>query len=259
MARTVTAVLQARRVTGEFSRLREAHLATTDRLRGAAEASRLARVEAERRVQQRAAAEELRRAGVCSWAQDHGRFQQEYRAARARRSAGEPAVPYMREDATGGLGARHGGRGFGTEIEFDFPPHVNSHMARAAILRDLKAEGVIPERHPDRWLGYTQQRAHGYEMWKCTDDGTVAGEIVSPVMYDEPESWDQLEKVCTILRRHGAIASVRTGNHVHVACGDYDHTVENHNRLLGDFHATGDVLYRLASNPERGSHRGMMW
>jgi len=259
LARTVTAVLQARRVTGEFSRLREAHLATTDRLRGAAEASRLARVEAERRVQQRAAAEELRRAGVRSWAQDHGRFQQEYRAARARRSAGEPAVPYMREDATGGLGARHGGRGFGTEIEFDFPPHVNSHMARAAILRDLKAEGVIPERHPDRWLGYTQQRAHGYEMWKCTDDGTVAGEIVSPVMYDEPESWDQLEKVCTILRRHGAIASLRTGNHVHVACGDYDHTVENHNRLLGDFHATGDVLYRLASNPERGSHRGMMW
>lgn len=266
LARDVTAMLQARRVTGEFSRIREAHLAATERLRGVAEMSRLAQAAAQRRHEEREAAARSQRAqahsnraNAVSWSADHERFQHHYEAARARRAAGEPVVPYMRENATDGLGSRHGGRGFGVEIEFDFAPGVNSQEARAAILRDLKVEGVIPERHPDRWLGYCQQRSFGYEMWKCTEDATVAGEIVSPIMYDDAESWGQLEKVCAVLRRHGATATTRTGNHVHVSCGDYDHTVENHNRLLADAESAGDVLYRLASNPERGTHRGVRW
>ena len=32
--------------------------------------------------------------------------------------------------------------------------------------------------------------------------------------------------------RHGGIATARTGGNIHVSLSDYDHTVENHNRLL---------------------------
>ena len=36
--------------------------------------------------------------------------------------------------------------------------------------------------------------------------------------------------------------TIRTGGHVHVGVGDYDHTVENHNNLLGLFKENEDTL-----------------
>jgi hypothetical protein len=95
--------------------------------------------------------------------------------------------------------------------------------------------------------------------WRLESDSTVAGEIVSPIMYDEPATWANLAKVTEIVRRHGGTASRRTGGHVHVGLHDYDHTVENHNRLMQTVAAYEDVLYRLSHNPERGEHRGTMW
>ena len=53
------------------------------------------------------------------WEEDHAAFQAAYRAAQERRRRGEAAVPFMTENATGGLGARDGGRSFGVEMEFD--------------------------------------------------------------------------------------------------------------------------------------------
>ena len=100
--------------------------------------------------------------------------------------------------------------------------------------------------------GYTDQHDGG---WSFEEDGSVEGEIVSPIMYDEPETWENISMVCDILRRNGAVADTRVGSHVHVSTNNYDHTVENHNRLLGMFHEHEDEIYRLATNPERGVHR----
>ena len=46
-------------------------------------------------------------------------------------------------------------------------------------------------------------------------------------------------------------ASGPGSGHVHIGVGDYDHTVENHNNLLGLFRENEDTLYRLAQNPDR--------
>ena len=46
---------------------------------------------------------------------------------------------------------------------------------------------------------------------------------------------------------------------MHVGVADYDHTVENHARLLSAFKEHEDTLYRLAQNPERRAHRGTQW
>jgi hypothetical protein len=166
----------------------------------------------------------------------------------------------MLEDATGGLGARDGGRAFGLEIEFDIDPSQDQYRAVAAIARDMHAEGLSQQHFQQ---GYHAARSAGYTEdpggWRVERDCTVAGEIVSPIMYDEPRTWRNLQRVCEIIQRHGGTATVRTGGHVHVALPDYDHTVENHNRLLSLVNANREVMYRMAQNPAARAHRGISW
>ena len=221
-----------------------------------------ASLDAARQARERQA-EELARANPFSYVEHPQEFEEVYDRARAEILAGRNPVPFMTEDATGGLGARGTGRGFGVEIEFDFPAEMTAqeqYEALVAIGRDLYAEGLTNSRQQ---AGYHAALEDGYttapNSWSFEDDSTVAGEIVSPIMYDEPESWENLAKVTEIVRRHGGIATERTGGHVHVGLHDYDHTVENHNRLLQTAAAYEDVLFRLATNPESGEHRGTSW
>lgn len=187
-------------------------------------------------------------------------FQVDYKAARERIAAGEEAVPYMTENATDGLGSRDNGRGVGVELEFTFPPSMPYNERGAALSRigeQLHEAGLTRSQYQDSYhaaayRGYTDQHEGG---WSFEEDGSVDGEIVSPIMYDEPETWENIAKVCEILERNGASTDARVGAHVHVSTHNYDHTVENHNRLLGMFHEHEDEIYRLASSPERGTHR----
>ena len=195
-----------------------------------------------------------------SYVADPAAFQRDYDEAQQRRERGEPVVPYLREDATGGLGARDGGRAFGVEIEFDLPGSpAERNAAREAIARDLHTAGITQD---NRIHGYHAGRGRdgqGYtdaaNGWRLENDVSVSGELVSPIMYDEPHTWSNLEQACEIIRRHGGQASVRAGSHVTVSTGDYGNSVERHNRLLNTFSAYEDTLYRLATDPQRGRHR----
>lgn len=238
------AVLEARRVRSGLEAMARATDAAAGPLAADHAASEAARQAAE-----------AGGGGTSSWEEDHAAFQAAYRQAQARRQRGDAAVPFMTENATAGLGARNGGRSFGVEMEFDIEPGVDRYTALANIARDLHAEGLTPQPHQ---TGYHSNNGD-YSRWRFETDATVHGEVISPVLYDEPESWNQLSRVCEIVRRHGGRATARTGGHVHVGVGDYDHTVENHTRLLGAFKENEDTLYRLAQNPERRAHRGTSW
>ncbi|WP_329156206.1 amidoligase family protein (plasmid) [Streptomyces sp. NBC_01456] len=214
-------------------------------------------------AQDQARAERAAQPAVRSYSEDMDAFQEAYDQARERRSAGEALVPYLTENATGGLGAREGGRAFGVEIEFDYPSSM-SHSARQEanqrIARELHAAGIAPDPHMHGWhasqhAGYTDAP----NAWRLERDGTVAGEIVSPILYDEPQTWNNLAQVCEIVQRNGGIASARTGGHVHVAVPDYDHTVANHNQLINTVAGYEDVIYRIAQNPASDNHRGLEW
>jgi hypothetical protein len=195
--------------------------------------------------------------GESSWSDDPTAFQAAYDAARAAQRAGGAAVPFMTEDATGGLGSAQGGRAFGVEIEFDIDPSVDRAAAIGAIGRDLHAAGLTSSPYQRGYHARPSESLAG--TWRFEADCTVHGEIVSPVMHDDPASWQRLSQVCDIVRRHGGRATARTGGHVHVGVGDFDHTVENHNNLLGLAASHEDVLYRLAQNPGRRAHRGTAW
>jgi hypothetical protein len=137
---------------------------------------------------------------------------------------------------------------FGIEIEFDGgDPH--------AIARDLHAAGLSAS--PSQEGYHSSRRAEG--MWTLERDVTVTGEVVSPVLRDKPETWEQLQRVCEILRRHGACVSARTGGHVHVGCdsANLDHDLNRFRRIASVCGWAEDLMYRLAAGSGRGRrHRG---
>jgi hypothetical protein len=247
--------LAAADVTGSISspsRLATARRASTTVLSelGAEHAAAQA---AQQRAQQTWPAPEV------SYLDDVDAFQAAYQDTLRRIERGEDAVPLLYEDATGGLGARGHGRGFGVEIEFELGEEA-SYGARRNIAHDLADAGLAEDStiwgyHEPRIGGYTDAR----DGWRLEEDSTVDGEIVSPILFDTPETWQDIEAVCAIVRAHGGIATVSTGGHVHVATGNFDHLAANHARLLRLVAAYQDTLFRLATNPERRTHRGTAW
>ncbi|MGW1496885.1 amidoligase family protein, partial [Streptomyces sp. NPDC002402] len=160
-------------------------------------------------------------------------------------------------------GAREGGRGFGLEIEFDTDgDYDDREEALRAIAYDLYDAGLARDEYQH---GYHSQQDSGYtdaaNAWRLEEDCTVAGEIVSPILYDERQTWENLATVCEIVARHGGGASSQTGGHVHVGLHDYDHDVANHHRLMQMYGDHEDVLFRLATNPNAPhfAHRGTHW
>lgn len=227
------------------------------------------------------AAEASAREETVSWvepaqplSENHELFQEIYKEHREKRAAwlADPEnqpfpIQYQRENALGGLSTRENGRGFGIEIEFAFPNEMNSNEAyegRRRIAQELNdlgltnsnrvghygaSHGWVRDEHSRGWAVEEDFSASGR-------DGQVPGEIISPIMYDEPETWQNIEKICEILKRNGAFASRGAGQHVHVSTGDYDHKVINHNRMLSIVAENEDLLYRLSVDPRRGRHRG---
>ena len=201
-----------------------------------------------------------------SYTEDMAAFQADWDAAKARIESGDTTLTYMTENATGGLGARVGGRSFGIEIEVDFPDDM-TYTAKNRVAREIYEAGLSqgPQVRGWHWVG---RQGGGYtdapnnwavEFDRSVDDvgGRRGCEIVSPILYDEPHTWENLAKICEIIQRNGGKATPRTGLHINVGAADYDHTVENHNRLLNLSTSYEDVLVRVAHNPDAGrQHRG---
>lgn len=137
---------------------------------------------------------------------------------------------------------------FGVEIEF-----VGGN--REAIARELYERGYIP--HPYQ-RGYHAPRVPG--MWSFETDGSVDGEVVSPVFRDTPEAWRQIEEICEIIRRHGGRAAApgrSVGLHVHIGREPIDHDSRRWQALLGLVRRIEDLFYRFGAGGEsEGRHRG---
>jgi hypothetical protein len=207
-----------------------------------------------------------------SFAENPELFQTLYKKAREDKKKfeegeGEYPIPYIKENALMGFGTRESGRGFGVEIEYAFPSDWSEseiQEATEAIGEELYSLGLTRNRRQGGygashgWYRDTHDRGWSYETDYSAGgrDGQAGGEIVSPVMYDETETWENLEKICSVLKSNGAFASRGAGNHIHVGMKGYDHTVANHNRLLNAFARNEDLIYRMSMDPTRGRHRG---
>lgn len=137
---------------------------------------------------------------------------------------------------------------FGVELEF-------SGGNADAIARDLYNEGICSD---PRRLRY-HERSSNSTMWKLESDSSVThgsqgGELVSPVLQDNPETWKTIEKICEIAERHGATVSSECGGHVHVGMNTLDTAKQRWKRLFKIMAGYEECIYRMAGG-ERGRIR----
>lgn len=184
----------------------------------------------------------------------------DYREAEKKMKNGESPMEYTYENATNGVCSPESGRGFGVEIEFDLGS--SRRVSTERIARELYDEGLTTVPYQQ---GYHTNAASGYQSWTFENDVTVDGEIVSPVLHDTPESWEQIEKVCNIVKRNGGKATARTGQHVHmglVTKDEKERGVDVERKKLAAtqvYAAYQDTMRRVQTDPKRKSHRDSEW
>lgn len=201
-------------------------------------------------------------------------FQAMYDQAREELAAGNRAIPKFTSplpgEVTGGLGTRGSGNSFGIELELDFPDDDYPFNMREIFAQRLHAEGIVTTPFVQRWHYVGDDRPGGeYEDnpngWICEfdrsvddQDGERGVEIKSQILYDEPQTWHNLEVICAIANDLGARATFRTGLHVNVGGADFPtEDPSAHNALLRLVGAYDDTIVRLAHNPDSGQrHRG---
>lgn len=193
-----------------------------------------------------------------SFVDDMTVFQEAYNKARyAKMDNADELVSFMTENATGGLGNRQTGRGYGVEIEFE----VEDMNARRGIAQILHENDILKND-----LQYSYHSSADYmngediaRYWRFERDRTVSGEIISPILYDHPEDWEKLRFICETIKAHGGRTSMSVGGHVHVGMPDYGRQAELYANFLRTMKENEDVIYRIAQNPRAPQHRGTGW
>lgn len=184
-------------------------------------------------------AEENRRALTGEY-EDDGHFYcddpEEFEAA-LERLRNEP-LPYDRANALNGSNIT-----FGIELEF-----VDGDSD--AIARELYELGIVAE---PRMLSYHTASAPG--KWKLERDGSVTegrrgGELVSPVLRDTPETWEQIEKICKVAKKHGARINHQCGGHVHVSMEPLDAARQRWRRFFKAIKGYEEIIYRASGGTE---------
>lgn len=128
---------------------------------------------------------------------------------------------------------------FGIELEF-----VGGNAD--AIARELYQLGICGYDHR---VSYHSRSIPG--KWKLERDGTVSsgtggGELVSPVLQDNPQTWHQIKTICEVAKRNGATINHKCGGHVHIGMDPLDTARQRWKRFFKAVSSFEDVLYRLA-------------
>ncbi len=123
--------------------------------------------------------------------------------------------------------------------------------AEASLGRDLYAAGLTDTPHKK---GYHAHRTPG--KWSFENDGSVDGEIISPIIRDDPEYWEGLRELTEILRRHGARLGRNVGGHIHVDAGPLDTSARRAIKFGRIWRANEALLYGMGAAFTIGSHRG---
>lgn len=181
-------------------------------------------------------------------------FVEHVRAARADDDEGVDPIGYLHAQAVYGYGQ---GRAFGVELEYDLDEWQAEEWGAEQLGERLFAQGLtqqeeMREYHAAQIRGYTFDE----DGWSLEEESTAGGgELVSPVLADNAVSWRNLDLACRTIRRHGGVASERTGGHVHVSAPEYVGSAARVSRLVSMVTHYEDTIGELA-DAGRGRDRG---
>lgn len=160
------------------------------------------------------------------------------------------------------LHGRAAGRRFGLEVEFDIDTTTEAFdggvgRAREQVGEALFSAGVT--RYPvqdeaHQWRAGPGEGVRG--QWQYEDDGSVTGgEVVSPLLDDDEESWSSLVDACTAITTNSGAASMSTGGHVNISADDFAGSPDRLDRLLLLMERFDPELHVLATYPAGGRGR----
>ena len=97
--------------------------------------------------------------------------------------------------------------------------------------------------------------------WNVKEDTSVpdGGEVVSPVLRDQPVHWQQVRRALAILQQLGCTVDNTCGMHVHLGAFRLENRSDRFRRLWQINAALEDILYRLAAPDGNRVHRGVDW
>jgi len=122
---------------------------------------------------------------------------------------------------------------FGIEIEF-----VRASRARVdEVIERQKGKGELSD------------------GWKVVDERTVnhgkylelGGEVVSPILTDDPNSWVEIEKICELLKKYNAGINEKCGGHIHFGYQILGLSTNAWKRMFQMWRAYEDVLYKFSA------------
>ena len=86
-----------------------------------------------------------------------------------------------------------------------------------------------------------------YPSWQSKSDASVrsGGEIISPIMTDKKEYWEQLKKICDHLSRRRVSTSGNAGGHIHIGTNLLGEDVKAWTTFLKLYVAYENVIFRF--------------
>ena len=120
---------------------------------------------------------------------------------------------------------------FGIEIEYEY---LLKHIVDNYIGKELKG-----------WIS------------KTVASLVCGGEITSPVMRDEKNRWNELQKICSYLRNRQAVTNLRAGGHVHIGAKILDDHIEAWKTFLKLYICYEHVLFRFGYGDKLESRKNL--
>ncbi|MBR3199066.1 MAG: amidoligase family protein [Bacilli bacterium] len=86
-----------------------------------------------------------------------------------------------------------------------------------------------------------------FNAWFSRPDGslTFGGEVISPIMRDNEETWRDIKKICTYLRRKFVVTSDNAGGHIHVGAHILGNDHNKWRKFIKTYAAYEDILFRF--------------
>ena len=125
---------------------------------------------------------------------------------------------------------------FGMEIEFENALQKNV---------EEKLSKFTP-----RWEVHSDRSVEIYDRF----GRTLGGEVVSPILMDEPKTYRDLEKVCEILRQENA-AFYNAGGHIHLGSQIINENFGGLMNFLKTWTAFEEIIFRFAYGDKLGARR----
>lgn len=149
------------------------------------------------------------------------------------RKGAEEGVPF--ESRAGALRGLATGVRFGVELEY-------SGDGDDRVPGELHEAGLIDT---PLLRGYHDNQRDGWHRWNLEEDCTVSGELVTPILEDNDQSWADLATACGILSNRGT--KHYAGSHTNISCDNY--TGADAWRLAHLFRAHEADLFRMGRTP----------